>query len=297
MMQAMILAAGFGTRLKPYSLVKPKPLFPVLNVPLLRVTIDRLNSFGFSSITVNCHYLHEQIRVETIHRDGVILQEEQTILGTGGGLRQALDCLDDEPLLVTNGDIYHSVDFKQIYEHHLEHEAEVTMVMHNCPRFNSVSVTAEQVTGFHLTQHSGRRAYTGIQVIDPVILKSVAAGKYSCIIDLYRQMLAAGRTIHCFHADDIFWSDMGTIEDYLALHERLLSGNAPVWPEFEVQPEDGMLFDKDCVIGRDCTFADWNCIGAAEIGDAVHLSRSVVWDQSQIASHSRVYDSIVCGGR
>ncbi|MEE4164442.1 MAG: nucleotidyltransferase family protein, partial [Desulfocapsaceae bacterium] len=247
MMQAMILAAGFGTRLKPYSLVKPKPLFPVLNVPLLRVTIDRLRSFGFSSITVNSHYLHEQIRAETARRDGIILQEEQTILGTGGGLRQALDNLENEPLLVTNGDIYHSIDFKRVYDYHLEHEAEVTMVLHDCSRFNTVSVADGQVTGFHRLQHQHQRAYTGIQVIDPAILWQVAAGKYSCIIDLYRQMLAAGRVIHCFHVDDIFWSDMGTIEDYLGLHELLLSGNAPIWPEFRVHPKDSILIDNDCV--------------------------------------------------
>jgi mannose-1-phosphate guanylyltransferase len=294
-MQAMILAAGFGTRLKPYSLVKPKPLFPVLNVPLLRATINRLRSGGFSSINVNCHHLREQIREEAAGRDGVILQEEEVILGTGGGLRQALDNLDDEPLLVTNGDIYHTVDFRKIYSHHLENDADVTMVFHNYPRFNTVSLAGDRVTGFHQKPQRNYRAYTGIQVINPRILLEIKAGVYSCIIDFYRQMLINGRTIHCVLADDILWSDMGTIGDYLALHRMLLLGKLPVWPEFGMVPENGTLIDKDCVIGRSCRLEGWNCVGAAEIGDFVHLSRSVVWDTAQVASHSRLQDTIICG--
>ncbi len=293
-MQAMILAAGLGTRLRPYSLVKPKPLFPVLNIPLLRATIDRLRSCGFSSITVNCHHLREQIREEVAGRDGVVLQEENVILGTGGGLRQALDNLDDEPLLVTNGDIYHTVDFRKIYNHHLENNADVTMVFHNCPRFNTVSLAGDRVIGFHQKPQHHCRAYTGIQVINPLILLEIRAGVYSCIIDFYRQMLTNGKPIHGFFADDIFWSDMGTIGDYLGLHEKLLLGNMPVWPEFGVLPENSMLIAEDCVIGRSCRFDGWNCIGAAEIGDYVHLSRSVVWDRAQVGSRSRIQDTIVC---
>ncbi len=60
-MQAMILAAGFGTRLLPYTKYLPKPLFPVLNTPLLLAAVNRLKSSGFSKIIVNCHHLGEQI--------------------------------------------------------------------------------------------------------------------------------------------------------------------------------------------------------------------------------------------
>ena len=295
-MQAMILAAGFGTRLKPYSLVKPKPLFPILNVPLLRATINRLRACGFTTITVNCHHLREQVREEVAGRDGVILQEEERILGTGGGLRQALDTLDDAPLLVTNGDIYHNLDFRKLYSQHLKNDADVTMALHDCPRFNTVSLAGDRVTGFHRKQQHRCRAYTGIQVINPRILLAIRAGGYSCIIDLYRQMLTSGRAIHCFPADDIFWSDMGTIGDYLALHEMLLLGRMPVWPELGVLPETSTLIDEACVIGRSCRFEGWNCVGAAEIGDFAHLSRSVVWDTAQVAPHSRIEDTIISGG-
>lgn len=295
-MQAMILAAGFGTRLKPYSLIKPKPLFPVLNVPLLRLTIARLKSSGFRRITVNCHHLRDQIIKEIEPVDGVIIQDEETILGTGGGLRQALAHLEDEPLLVTNGDIYHSIDLGKIYTQHLNTGADVTMVLHDHPRFNTVSAAENRITGFHAGQTGHCLAYTGIQVINPHILMEIKPGVYSCIIDHYRHLLRSGKSIHSVVAEDIFWSDMGTPHDYLALHEALFAGSVPLWPQFGVQPETGLLIDEGCVLGQGCTFEGWNCVGEAHLGDHVHLSRTVVWNEAFIPSNSRIKNSIVLPG-
>ena len=114
-MQAMILAAGFGTRLLPYTKKRPKPLFPLLNEPLLLLTIKRLQNAGFDHIIVNCHYLKEQIVEALDGMRGVVIQEEDIVLGTGGGLRMALRLMRDEPLLITNGDIYHSIDNSNVF--------------------------------------------------------------------------------------------------------------------------------------------------------------------------------------
>ena len=117
-MQAMILAAGFGTRLRPYSTFRPKPLFPLLNVSLLRLVIEQLQAIGCRRILVNGHYLSKQIANEVGGLKGVSLQMEDEILGTGGGLREALSWIEDEPLLVVNGDIYHTVDLHELYRMH-----------------------------------------------------------------------------------------------------------------------------------------------------------------------------------
>ena len=79
-MQAMILAAGFGTRLLPYTQYLPKPLFPVLNTPLLLATVKRLQSSGFAPIIVNCHHLGEQIVDCFQDIPGVIIQQENNLL-------------------------------------------------------------------------------------------------------------------------------------------------------------------------------------------------------------------------
>jgi len=132
-MQAMILAAGLGTRLLPHTLIRPNPLFPILNKPLLLLTIERLQKIGFDHIVVNCHHLREQVVAILDGVSGVIVQEEEIILGTGGGLRNALNVLRDEPLLVTNGDIYHTVDFMDFYQYHIENGTLVTLAMHDFP--------------------------------------------------------------------------------------------------------------------------------------------------------------------
>jgi len=292
-MQAMILAAGFGTRLKPFTLIKPKPLFPVLTIPLLRATIERLKSSGFTSITVNCHHLAEQIIDEVASVDGVIIQEEASILGTGGGLRQALSHIKDEPLLVTNGDIYHGFDFGRIYSHHQQTGADVTMVLHDFARYNTVSIAGGCVTGFHGELREHHRAYTGIQVINPDILSPLDAGTFSCIIDHYRNMLECGKKIYSLETGNVFWSDMGTPGDYLQLHEVLLTGAMPIWPEFGVRPQNGRFFAETSIIGQGCIFDDWGCVGSAELGDRVHLSRSIVWDNAQVPSDSHIQDMIV----
>jgi len=90
-MQAMILAAGVGTRLLPHTLVRPKPLFPILNQPLLLLTIKRLQRLGFDHIVVNCHHLRDQVVAAISEVSGVVVQEEETILGTGGGFAHCFE--------------------------------------------------------------------------------------------------------------------------------------------------------------------------------------------------------------
>ncbi|MDT8335388.1 MAG: sugar phosphate nucleotidyltransferase, partial [Desulfurivibrionaceae bacterium] len=86
-MKAMILAAGLGTRLRPYSLFRPKPLFPVLGRPLVFHLLDQLRRSGFRQFVVNANYLSAQFVKVLGGERNVDLQIEEDIIGTGGGLR------------------------------------------------------------------------------------------------------------------------------------------------------------------------------------------------------------------
>lgn len=305
-MQAMILAAGFGTRLLPYTLSRPKPLFPILNQPLLLLTIRRLQQAGCDHIVVNCHHLREQI-VAALHGiPGVVVQEEVVILGTGGGLRKARALFRDEPVLVTNGDIYHTVDYRRLYRHHQETAGVVTMAMHDYPRFNSVSVSAGRVVGFGDQQVGDRLAFTGLHVLDPEVLSLIPAGREYSIIDGYRRLLEEHQQIDALRVDDCFWTDMGTVEDYLALHAGLLTGKIPVWPELAdpgrwsppaeqggVTPPVSHWISHQARVGSDVIFRDWVCVGEAMIGSHALIQRSVVWDGARVADGSRVVDRLV----
>jgi len=175
-MQAMILAAGFGTRLLPHTLLRPKPLFPILNRPLLLLTISRLRNSGFDRIVVNCHHLGEQI-VDLLHgMAGVTVLLEETILGTGGGLRGAAHP-SHAPLLVTNGDIYHDFDFRRLYAGHRERGNRVSLAVHDYPRFNTVRVEAGRGVTDIGTSGENCLAFTGLHVIDPEVLEDIAPGR------------------------------------------------------------------------------------------------------------------------
>lgn len=292
----MILAAGFGTRLLPFTRIRPKPLFPVLNQPLLLLTIRRLQAAGFTKIIVNCHHLREQIVAALTDLSGVIIQEEETILGTGGGLRKALEHLDPEPLLITNGDIYHTVSYRELYNSHLESLASVTMALHDYPRFNSVEVCDGAVTGFK-SGSPAALAFSGLHVIDPEILKILANGDSGCIIDLYKKILADQKIINVYRIDDCFWTDMGTAEDYLQLHAGLLSGEIPCWSQIETALgnfNDGLVVGEGTIVPKSTVIRDWACLGDnVLVGENTSLQRVVVWDGVELDSASSFSDTII----
>lgn len=292
-MQAMILAAGFGTRLKPYTLKKPKPLFPLLNIPLLILTVRRLQHAGCDHIVVNSHHLGVQIRTALLDIPGVVLQEEEKILGTGGGLRRAYERLRDEPLLVTNADIYHTVDFKGFYEQHLRSQAVVSLAVHDFPRFNSLLVEEDRVISFTGRGQAGALAFTGIHVLDPGILVNIAEGCQSCIIERYRDMLIHNEEILGIRVDDAYWTDIGTPRDYLELHGKLLQEKVPCWQEINFPKSGGHYIAENADIGGDFLANDWVCIGNAKIGDKVTLTRCVVWDGAIVQDGSNFSDRII----
>ncbi len=288
-MQAMILAAGFGTRLRPYTLVRPKPLFPVLNVPLLHILLGRLGDMGCHRVVVNGHHLADQVRAAVSHRPEVIFQHEPEILGTGGSLRCALPHLADEPLLVMNGDIYHRIDIAALHEHHLRSGDGVTMAMHDYGRFNTVAVRGDRVVGFKGgdgTEDTTRLAFTGIHVLDREVIEKIPDQGFFHIIDLYRELAAQGR-VGCFRVHGALWRDIGTPEDYLDLHRELLAERA--------LDHGSWCISRQAQVAEDAALLDWGAIGPrAVIGAGARLTRCVVWDRATVAAGKEFTDTIIC---
>jgi mannose-1-phosphate guanylyltransferase len=302
-MKAMILAAGLGTRLRPFSEFRPKPLFPILGKFLVLHLLDQLRRNGFSEFVVNSHYLSEQfVKVLGAERD-VHLQLEEEVLGTGGGLRMARPILGEEPFLAVNGDIIHSLDLAAIYRRHLASGAAISLVVHDRPRFNNLRVsghgriTALRVADRDLDPNGGERllAFTGIQVIDPKVVEEIPVGEFCDIIDLYRQFASGGRLINAIEVTGHFWTDIGTPGDYLALHGRLLTDSVLA---DKIGLEDCAVYrpvhcDVGAVLGREVQFRDWAFVGAnARIGDRARIIRSVVWEGAQVPAGAILEDEI-----
>ncbi len=287
-MKAMVLAAGLGTRLQPYTHQRPKPLFPVLNTPLLLHTLANLKASGFQEIAVNCHHLGGQIEQALAGMSGVTVFSEAAVLGTGGGLRNAMAWLGKEPVLVVNGDIYHTIDYGLVYDSHLRGDAPATLVLHDYPRFNKVSVDDQgAIIDFTPCDEAVTiQAFTGIHVLGPQLLEIIPGATFYDILTCYRQWMANGMKIQSFMVQNHFWSDMGTPADYLELHGRLLTA-----PRFAA-PSPFCLAN-----GLDLARVDlleWAAIGkGAQIGEGSTLSRVVVWDGAVVAPGSQLMDTIV----
>lgn len=227
-MKALILAAGFGTRLLPFTRYLPKPLFPIEGRPLLEHAIKRLTSAGCHAIMVNTHYLASQIEAFLDRRSFAIpvyRSYEPKILGTAGAVKNVEGFWDQEPFMIVNSDVYTDIDLKSVYRFHLNHDYPVTMVLCDDPEFNTVTVSSDGfVTGFTSADPDRHRnetgqpamhmTFTGIHVLDPVVLSHIPESGFSSIIDVYRQMIDAGHRIKARIIKNGTWKDIGTPERY-----------------------------------------------------------------------------------
>ena len=133
MKQAMILAAGLGTRLKPLTDTMPKALVPINGTPLLDINIRRLMAQGYDRFVVNIHHFAQQIVDYVSHQDYAPLvrfsDETEQLLETGGGLKQAAPLfLDEQPILIHNVDILDNVDYDWLSHQHQSDEDAVLLV-------------------------------------------------------------------------------------------------------------------------------------------------------------------------
>lgn len=220
-MKALILAAGYGTRLRPYTETLPKPLFPINGETVLNRIITRLISAGCTGIIINTHHLHDQMASfinDQSYPIPVLVRYEPAILGTGGAIRNVADFLDNSPFFVINSDIVTDLDLKRVYTYHCRHNYPVTLVMHNYTDFNSVAVDASH---FIRSFSPGRiedgpklLAFTGIQVLDKRTLAFIPENQGVSSIQIYQSMLDQGAPVKAYVPDEFYWQDIGTPERY-----------------------------------------------------------------------------------
>jgi aminoglycoside/choline kinase family phosphotransferase/dTDP-glucose pyrophosphorylase len=237
-MKALILAAGYGTRLRPYSDHTPKPLFPIDGRPLLDRLIRQLVRGGCQAVMVNTHHLHARIEAflkSQRYPVPVHTRFEPHILGTGGAIQNVADFWDARPFLVVNSDILTDIDLAAVYRFHRGHPDPVTLALTDCVRFNTVGVGSRgTVTGFDRKAAADRRlTFTGIQVLDPEILDLIPRGVFSSSIDAFRRLMAGGQEIQAFIPDPCRWDDLGTPERYRRAARDPLAVRAfrARWPE------------------------------------------------------------------
>jgi len=229
-MKALILAAGLGTRLLPYTRHTPKPLFTINQRPVLALTLERLQQSGCRAVIVNTHHLHEQIEAflsENTWPLPVTVRYEPEILGTGGAIRNTADLWGDGPLLVINADVVSDIDLARVYRFHRQAGCSVTMVMQDWPEFNTVTVDADdRVVDFAAEKPQAglrRMAFTGIHVLDRRVLDYLPPQGPAHIIDAYAAMIRAGEPIAAMVLAHPYWRDIGTPQSYFCTAVDLMA--------------------------------------------------------------------------
>jgi NDP-sugar pyrophosphorylase family protein len=284
-MKAMILAAGFGTRLFPLTIDRTKPAIPFLGKPLVGYVAEYVAKFGFKDFIVNLHHQPDSVRQAL--GDGsafgvniTYTVEEPNILGTAGALDNARDLLQDEPFLIVNGKIISDIDIAAAVETHRRSNALATMVLKpNVKRekFTIVNVEDGRVTGFGdfarpLTEEEIRDTeheivsplmFTGIHILDPRAFEYIPPGVYSDIVPhVYRPALERGDKIAA-HVTDGNWYELSTIPRYLDISLAMMDG--------------------------DDVFKGSNCKNSSSAA----VRDSVIWDDVTIADDVSLYRTIV----
>lgn len=220
---AMILAAGLGTRLRPLTFKTPKPLLPVGAMPLIDHALILLKNVGIKNVVINLHHLGGQIRayVGSGRRHGLKVRYtfEKNILGTGGGIKNAEKYLKDGPFLVINGDVLIDIDLKGVILAYLKERPAALMVVRRLKKgeaYAKLDISKGLLKGFG----AGKFMFTGVQVFDPIIFKFLK--RPSCLIGSgYKKLLEKGLNVAVIEHKGR-WNDIGTIERYV---ESLLVGS------------------------------------------------------------------------
>ena len=232
-MNAMIFAAGLGTRLRPLTDNIPKALVGFNGQTLLQWNINRLKEAGFDRIVVNVHHFSPLIIKYLEENKGfgaeiIISDESDLLLDTGGGLKNAQRYFKEgQPILIHNVDVISNIDLKVLYQFHLKYQALATLAVRNRNSSRVLlfddndllkgwrnNLTGEvkipspenQPDVLHLL------AFSGIQVIDYRLLDLITeTGKFS-MIDVYLRLSVSNKIMAYQHNSD-FWTDVGKIEE------------------------------------------------------------------------------------
>jgi MurNAc alpha-1-phosphate uridylyltransferase len=232
---AMVLAAGLGLRMRPITLTRPKPLVAVGGSTLLARILDHLRAAAVERVVINVHHLPEQIEAAVARRRDldIVISREETLLETGGGVRQALPLLGGAPFFVINGDVL----WRDGAEPTLSTLArawngramDALLLLH--PTATAIGYAGagdfrHDENGRLIRRGQDSRApylFAGLQILTPRLFTEAPAGAFS-LNRLYDRAIAAGRGFGVVHLGG--WCHVGTPAD-IPLAERFLAAAPP----------------------------------------------------------------------
>lgn len=220
-MKAMILAAGFGTRLKPLTDNIPKALIKYQNKTLIQYQIEKLKIAGIERIIVNAHHFADKLENYLNENDFGVQEikiiKEKEILGTGGGILNAEEFLySEEYFLVVNVDVFTNLDYRKIISYHKTNPAFSTMAVQKRQSKKYLEFDSDMKFMGRENKNSDKNnlyAFNGLHIISGEIFKKNLPVIYCDIIKIYLKMINNNEIIRGFDAGNSFCKDLGKIEN------------------------------------------------------------------------------------
>jgi NDP-sugar pyrophosphorylase family protein len=308
-MKGMILAAGYGTRLRPLTYSMPKPMLRIGNRPLIGYAVENYLRAGVNEIVVNLHHLPEIIDRFLTARYGsqckLHFSEETEILGTGGGVRKVRSLLETEDeFFLVNGDTIQFPPYDHLHQIRWEKDALAALTLRHPPagdRFTAVWFEDGLVTGFG-TGTGEPLMFSGAHAISSRIFQCLPESEFSGIVnDVYQPVIADKREVVVGVIDDGPWFDIGTPQRYIAAHATVL--DMTIRGDIEVERGSRIVGDSivdqtasihgklarssvgarsyvkgeahDSIIGGACHIAGGAVLRSCIVGDGVEVIRSM----------------------
>lgn len=217
-MQAVILAGGKGSRLKPFTTSIPKPLVPIGDTPILEVVLRQLKHSGFTDIVLAVNHLAELVMA--FFGDGrkfglkISYSIEDKPLGTVGPLNLVKDLEGD--FLVMNGDLLTTINYKDLFNYHLKNKNDITIATHK--KEVKIDLGVLELKNNSFVRYIEKPTYsfdvsTGVYIFNKSILKLVKPNKKMDMPDLISKAKKRGEKISCYRKN-YYWLDIGRPDDY-----------------------------------------------------------------------------------
>src|SRR5215471_9076383 len=321
-MKAVVMAGGEGSRLRPLTIRRPKPMVPIAGKPVMEHILNLLKRHGITEVVVTVQYLASNI--EDYFGNGsqfgmrITYSREDTPLGTAGSVKNAEEQLT-EPFLVISGDALTDYNLTDIIQYHQEKKSLATLMLAHVPNPLEYGVIITNEDG-HITEFLEKPSWgevfsdtinTGIYVLDPQIFSYFEKNKqFDFSQELFPMMLRKGDAIYGYIASG-YWCDVGNLSEYMranadALHGRVaidipaknIGGN--IWCEEGVEiASDAQLYGPiylalDCKVKPGAIIHGPSTIGHYTIIDErAQVDRSIVWNNSYIGERAELRGALV----
>lgn len=307
----MILAGGFGTRLRPLSCTRPKTLFPVVNKPLLQWIYEQISKSNIQEAILAVNGLTAfYIKNERIPKHGLKIKYSidppKKPLGTGGPIKNAEKLIGHtETFLVLNGDIFVEVDYKEILETHRKTKALATIALFEVEdptRYGVAEITEKgRITRFIEKPAKGTAPTNlinaGIYVLNPEIFSYIPKGKHvSMEREIFPKLVEEGKLYG--HKINGLWMDIGKPEEYLEANKTVLDALIrPHKTKNNIQQKNPVAVDKSAKIGGQSVIGPYAIIGKnVAVGENVQIKESVILPEAAIDDSTSINGAIIGEG-